>query len=81
MAIVIDVPVKVSAVFSRGEVRPIWFAWNGRQVRIKETTFIWTTFEGSSTIHHFSVSDGMGLYELCFKSDSLHWRLARAEES
>jgi hypothetical protein len=80
MAIVIDEPVKVAAVFSRGTIRPVWFAWNGRQVRIKETTFIWTTFEGSSTVHHFSVSDGKRLYEICFQSDNLHWRLARAEE-
>ena len=79
MSIVIDEPVKVGAVFSGGAIRPVWFAWNGRQVRIKETTFIWTTFEESATVHHFSVTDGSGLYEICFQSDSLHWRLARAE--
>ena len=80
MAIVIDEPVKVGAVFSRGMMRPVWFVWNGRQLRIKETTFVWTSFEGSSTVRHFSVTDGKGLYELCYQSDSLHWRLARIDE-
>jgi hypothetical protein len=79
MAIVIDEPVKVAAVFSRGTIRPVWFEWNGRQVRIKETTFIWTTFEGSSTVRHFSVSDGKGLYEICYNSESLGWKLVHAE--
>jgi len=81
MAIELDETIKVGAVFSKGAIRPVWFSWKGRQVRIRETTFIWTTFKGSSTIHHFSVSDGKRLYEICFQSDSLHWRLARAEES
>jgi hypothetical protein len=81
MAIEIDEPINVSAVFSGGVVRPVWFSWNCRQVKIKETTFIWTTFQGSSTILHFSVTDGKGLYELCYQSDNLHWKLARAEET
>lgn len=80
MSIAVDEPVKVGAVFNRGTIRPVWFDWNGRLVRIKETTFVWTTFEGSSTIHHFSVTDGKGLFELCYQGDSLHWRLARTEE-
>jgi hypothetical protein len=81
MSIIIDEPIRVGAVFSRGTIRPIWFVWNGRQMRVKETTFIWTTSEGSATVLHFSVTDGKGLYEICFQSDSLQWRLARAEES
>jgi hypothetical protein len=81
MAIVIDEPVKVAAVFSRGTIRPVWFAWNGRQVRIKETTFIWTTFEGSATVRHFSVSDGKGLYEITFNKENLVWRIASTESS
>ena len=80
MAVEIDEPIKVAAVFFRGEVRPVWFSRRGTQIKIKETTFIWTTFQGSSTIHHFSVTDGNALYELCYQSDILHWRLARTEE-
>jgi hypothetical protein len=79
MSMVIDEPVKVGAVFSRGTIRPVWFAWNGRQVRIKETTFIWTTFEGSATILHFAVTDGKGLYELCYNADASLWKLAHSE--
>ena len=79
MPVEIDESIKVGAVFSRGEVRPVWFSWNGRQVRIKETTFTWKTWEGSAAILHFSVTDGQGLYEIVYNMDRLVWRLLRTQ--
>jgi len=81
MAIDIDELIKVGAVFSKGEVQPVWFAWNGRQVRIKETAFTWKSREGCASILHFSVTDGQGLYEICYNGESLEWMLIRAEEA
>ncbi len=81
MPVEINEPIRVAAVFSRGEVRPVWFAWKGRQVRIKETTFVWKTWQGSAAILHFSVTDGQGLYELCYNAESMGWRMMRAEHS
>ena len=75
----IDEPVKVGAVFSRGEIRPVWFSWNGRQVRIRETAFVWKTREGSAAILHFSVTDGQGVYELRYNKESMGWRVAGVE--
>lgn len=75
----IDEPVKVAAVFSRGEIRPVWFAWKGRQVRVRETTFVWKTWEGSAAVLHFSVTDGQGLYELRYNKENMGWRLSSAE--
>ena len=80
MAIEIDEPIKVGAVFSRGEVRPVWFSWKGRQVKIKETAFTWKSREGSAVILHFSVTDGQGLYEVCYNKESLGWRITKSEE-
>jgi hypothetical protein len=80
MAIEIDEPIKVGAVFSGGAVRPVWFSWNGRQVRVKETAFTWKSREGSAVILHFSVSDGRGLYEVCYNMESLGWRITKSEE-
>lgn len=74
-----DEPIKVGAVFFRGEIRPVWFSWNGRQVRVRETTFVWKTREGSASILHFSVTDGQGLYELRYNKDSMGWRIGSAE--
>jgi hypothetical protein len=81
MAPEIDESIKVAAVFSRGEVRPVWFAWKGRQIRVSETTFTWKTREGSAVILHFSVTDGQGLYEICYNAESFGWRLMNAEGS
>ena len=79
MPVEINEPIKVGAVFFRGEVRPVWFSWNGRQIRIRETTFTWKTREGRASILHFSVTDGQGLYEICYNPESLGWRLSSAE--
>jgi hypothetical protein len=79
MALEINESIKVAAVFSRGEVRPAWFAWKGRQIRVSETTFTWKTREGSAVILHFSVTDGQGLYEICYNAESFGWRLMNAE--
>jgi hypothetical protein len=81
MPVELNEPVKVGAVFSRGEIRLVWFSWNGRPVRVKETTFAWKTWEGSACILHFKVTDGRGLYEICFNRETLGWRLVNAESS
>jgi hypothetical protein len=79
MPVEIDESIEVGAVFSRGGVKPSWFVWRGRQVRVRETAFTWKTREGSASILHFSVTDGQGLYEICFNQASLGWRLQSAE--
>ncbi len=79
MSAEIDEPIKVGAVFAHGEIRPVWFLRHGRQVRIRETTFAWKTREGRARVLHFSVTDGQGLYEICYDTESLVWRLTKAE--
>lgn len=58
---------------------PVWFDWKGRQVRVRETAFTWTTREGSAEIMHYSVSDGTNLYELSFDRGSMQWSLTFTE--
>lgn len=79
MTVELNEPIEVAAVFSRGGIRPVWFSWNGRQVRVSETTFFWRTREGSAAILHFSVTDGQGLYEICYNAETLGWRLLNSE--
>jgi hypothetical protein len=80
MAIEINEAIKVGAVFFQGKVRPVWFSWKGRQVKIEETAFTWKSREGSAVILHFSVTDGQGLYEVCYNMESLEWRITKSEE-
>lgn len=79
MITLIDEAVRVAAVFTSGKVHPVWFDWHGRQVRIREVAFSWHTREGSSVLLHFSVTDGKGLYEICFDRETMGWRLVSAE--
>jgi len=79
MAVEINETISVGAVFSRGRIKPVWFVWNGRQVRIQEVTFTWRTRAGSAGILHFSVTDGQGLYEICYNAESFNWRLTNAD--
>jgi hypothetical protein len=79
MVVEINETISVGAVFSRGRIKPVWFVWKGRQVQIRESTFTWRTREGSAVILHFSVTDGQGLYEICYNAESFNWRLTKAE--
>jgi hypothetical protein len=75
----IDEPINVGAVFSRGAIKPVWFSWNGREIRIREVTFTWKTQEGNAGLLHFSVTDGQGLYEVVFNKATMGWRILSAE--
>jgi hypothetical protein len=79
MAIEINELISVGAVFSRGRIKPVWFVWKGKQVLIRESTYTWRTRSGSAGILHFSVTDGQGLYEICYNAESFIWRLTKAE--
>ncbi len=79
MATEVDEPITVGAVFANGTVKPVWFARRGRQVRIREVALTWKTRQGSTPLLHFSVTDGAGLFELCFNAANFTWRLNRAE--
>jgi hypothetical protein len=79
MSTEVNEPIRVAAIFARGEVRPVWFDRKGRQVRVRETAFSWTTREGNTGILHFSVTDGQNLYEICFNTGTMDWKLNYSE--
>lgn len=80
MTVSIDEQVRVAAVFAHGRVKPVWFDWKGRQIRLKETAYDWTTREGRAVVIHFSVSDGANLYEICWNRETLVWTLTCIKE-
>jgi len=79
MATEVNEPITVGAVFSRGTVKPVWFSWHGRQIRVREIAFSWNTREGRATALHFSVTDGQGLYEITYNTLSCAWVLMNSE--
>lgn len=79
MAIDMDEPIRVAAVFNCGGILPVWFDRKGIQVRVRDTAFCWTTREGCATLMHFSVTDGQNLYEICFNTETLGWKLVFSE--
>lgn len=81
MTTYINENVRVGAIFGGGHtMRPAWFIWHGRNYRIQEVTYHWTSTNGASRIHHFSVTDTAGdLFELRYTIQSMAWLLVQIE--
>ncbi len=72
--------VSVVALFEPPHVfRPVRFRWNGRTCLVREVTYRWTSREGRTVLHHFSVTDGGTLYQLTFNAETLQWSLDAVE--
>lgn len=75
----INEPIEVGAVFRRGRVQPVWFVWKGRKYPVEKTTYAWKEAQGETTVHYFSVFDGVNTFELCYDSKALTWQLGRVD--
>ena len=69
-------PVTVGAIFeASANLKPAWFIWNGRRIKIVRTNHTWSEREGITTLYHFSVTDGSDTFHLVMKSDTQAWHL------
>mgnify|MGYP005862775567 CR=1 FL=1 len=73
----VDEDVRVGAAFDGRKVRPMWFKWRNRYYKIKTVSYSWCTNKGADRLHHYSVTDGMTLYELQFNANTLEWTLGK----
>jgi hypothetical protein len=81
MAIPIGELIQVGAIFgSTVKLRPVWFIWRKREYRVKKVTYCWNEREGNALIHHFSVTDGVNLYDLSYHTAEMNWYLAQVED-
>ncbi len=72
----VDETVRVGAVFDKGQaIFPRWFVWHGRKYVIRRVTFSWKVKEGTNFNYHFSVTDGVNLFELCYDPQAFTWKL------
>lgn len=74
-AIKIDERIRVGAAFDSGNIKPMWFRWKDRYYKVKDIAYSWNTTNGEGKERHFTVSDGMNLFELCFNSRTMEWIL------
>ena len=79
MTVMFDEPIRVGAIFADKTLQPVWFSRDGRQIRIREIAYTWKTHEGRAEVLHFSVTDGKGLYVICYNRETMAWRLGKAE--
>ena len=73
----IDEEIRVEAAFDSRKVHPVWFMWRNRYYRVKSVNYTWMSVQGSAKLRHYSVTDGINTYELCFNSRTLEWTLGR----
>ncbi len=81
MVVYLDEPVQVGAVFKKAGVLPRWFLYHGKKIKVREVTYSWKENVGQSLFHHFSVSDGINLYDLVFQPERLFWKLEAVEDA
>ena len=69
-------PVIVGAIYEpAAKIRPAWFIWNGRKIKIARTNHAWSERAGTATLYHFSVTDGMDTFHLVMNNDTQSWHL------
>ena len=75
-------PIAVGAIFEPpSSVKPAWFVWNGRKIRILRTNHAWSQREGTATLYHFAVTDGTDTFHLVMNSDTQSWHLEGVQVS
>lgn len=75
--VTVDENIRVGVAFDKRKVVPMWFMWRDRYYRVKSVAYAWDTSQGVSTLHHYSVTDGINMYELQFNATTLDWSLGQ----
>lgn len=73
-------PINVWTYFQGSSIKPLYFSWKGRQIKVEKINLVHTTLNGSSNVYHFSISSGGNFYKLAFDLKSLKWWLEAVEE-
>ena len=77
MVEMINEKIKVGAVFSGAKIAPKWFYWKNKKYDIKQVSYFWDSKKGASNLKFFSVSADDNLYELCFDTGNMEWKLTK----
>lgn len=77
MALDIREPIKVSAIFARGRLKPVSFVWNHKHYKIAEITGAYRYSIGTSKCYGYTVRSGAELYEISLNTGDMIWHLER----
>ena len=78
----VDIPTAVEARFDEeGQVTPIAFSWQGRDVCISDIGRRWTEPHGPHQLRHYLVMiPAQDTFELCLDTDTMQWKITRVWE-
>ncbi|MDP8259653.1 MAG: hypothetical protein P9L96_01405 [Candidatus Gygaella obscura] len=69
--------ISVSAIFTNGKIKPRYFIWKDRLIKIKRINYYWQEAKGSDKINLFSVNAGIDNYQISFNPNTFNWYLER----
>jgi|WetSurMetagenome_2_1015567.scaffolds.fasta_scaffold62813_2 hypothetical protein len=61
--------------FPHDKLRPVMFIWRNREYRVQDVTYVWREIQGQAEVYHFSVSDGVNVFELSYNAKALDWTI------
>jgi hypothetical protein len=68
-------PIAVTCLFSKGKAWPRYFIWRKRLYRIKKVNFFWQERQGRAVLSYFALETNSGTYQISFSNIELSWRL------
>ena len=68
--------IRVAVIHGPGnKLRPVWFDWKRQKHAVQEVTYHWRHKSGDDLILHYSVTDGVTLFELIYNATAQTWIL------
>lgn len=72
-------PIRVITIFSDGIIKPLYFIWNNRRLRVERVTYNWRTIDERGVSQHFSVISGSFYYHMLYVPSLSRWYLMEVE--
>ena len=73
----INEPIETTCLFSRGQIKPIFFFWRNKLYKIQKIVFQFHKKIGSEKVFYFSVETEVNSCQLEFNSEKQTWKLLK----
>jgi len=68
-------PVSVSCLFTKGKAIPRYFTWKNRLYKVKRVNFFWQQRQGRAVLSYFALETNSGTYQISFSNETLSWQI------
>jgi len=68
-------PISVTCLFSKGKTLPRYFIWRNHAYRVKRVNFFWQQRQGREMLSYFSLKTNSGIYQISFSNITLSWKI------